>query len=334
MAADAGIAGEGSLEALLRALRPVNALSPYHALAAGAGLFPQFAAVAARLRPGMDCWIPVEKLDAFRRFVGSQGLAMTVDCAFRALPEAARDAVVGIETLCTTHALGIRIEDASKGDSAHVFVAHSAEAAEELRRCGWYPVVVGGRLFHKPFVDHLAFGRRLGYPPCCIDFFAASNNWNRTNSYAEAFLASARFDRRANCFGKNRGYSLNFHIPCRFDCAATIGFSAALLSFLEGSEPDYAAACRALLGMPVLSLNEREIVALDGAAIGEGRLRYRAAADLFATAAPVMAALAAGNIVETRGRFLLVFRDAELVDSFECRADEYGPRVPLLLSWN
>ncbi len=216
------VAGE-SLVDLFQALRPRNELSTYHDLALGPGLFPQFAAVVARLRPGMDCWIPFENLDRFKRFIEKLDLAMSMDCAFRALPEHARDDIVGVETLCTTHALGIRIEDAVAGDGVHVFVGASSDVVKEMHGCGWYPVVAGGRLFHKPFVDHFAFGRLLGYPRCCIEFFERSNDWNRTNSYAEAYLGTRkRYDHLTNCFGKNLGYSLNFHIPCRFDCPRTI----------------------------------------------------------------------------------------------------------------
>jgi hypothetical protein len=329
-------ADEGTdVRELLAALRPVGALSAYHDLVSGAALFPQFVAVAAHLRPAMDCWVPARNLDAFATFAEQLGLAVSFDCAFRELAGAARDRVVGIETLCTTYAAGIRIEEAEAGDTVHAFVAGSRELAQEARACGWYPVVIKDRLFHKPQIDHLAFGRLLGYPDCCIGFFDRSNNWNRTNSYAEAHLKTAAgCDHRTNCFGKNLGYSLTFHIPCRFDCPETIRFATALEKFLASREPAYAAACRQLLHKPVLSLNEREIVVLDGTFVGECRVAYRDAVDLFATPEPVLRAIRAGNTVEIRGRFVLVFRNRELVDVIECRCDEFGPRVPLLIRWS
>ena len=207
-----------SLDELRRALRPRNRLAEYFDLTGGAGLFPQFCAVVARLRPGMDCWIPARNLNAFTRFAERLGLAAAADCAFRELPADMRERVVGAETLCTTHAIGVRIEDAREGDSVHMFVGVDKRATERLLACGWYPVVIEGRATHKPVVDHLDFGRALGYPECCVRFFETSNNWNKTNSYAEAYLnTQAAFDHRTNCFGKNLGYSLNFHLPCRFD---------------------------------------------------------------------------------------------------------------------
>jgi len=322
------------LHQLLQALRPRGELSAYCSLVSGAALFPQFAGVAARLRPGMDCWVPLKNLDEFTRFAEGLGLAVSFDCAFRELSSQARDRVVGIETLCTTYATGVRVEDAGIGDCVHTFVALTRDVAEQMHACGWYPVVVKDRLFHKPIIDHLEFGRLLGYPDCCVGFFEKSNNWNRTNSYVEAYLnTGANCDYRTNCFGKNLGYSLAFHIPCRFDCPETISFSAALAKFLDGCEPDYAAACRQLLHKPVLSLNEREIAILDGVFVDHCRVKYRDAIDLFAMPGPVLQAMKAGNIIEVRGRFVLVFRNQELVDTFECRCDEYGPRVPLLIAW-
>ena len=334
MAIDSARADHGDLEQLLQALRPRNALAEYHSLAGGAGLFPQFAAVVACLRPGMDCWIPFQNLERFRQFVEGLRLSVSVDCAFRELPPQARDQVIGIETLCTTHAIGVRLEDASAGDSVHAFVGVTRDVSERLCASGWYPVVVNGRLFHKPFIDHLEFGRMLGYPACCIGFFERSNNWNRTNSYAEAHLNSGdKFDHRTNCFGKNLGYSLNFHIPCRFDCPDTIGFSSRLAEFLGRTEPEYATACLELLRKPVLSLNEREIVVLDGVGIREKRVRYTGSMNLFSTPEHVLGAIRDGNVVEIRGRFVVVCRDAELVDVFECRCDSFGPHVPLLIDW-
>jgi hypothetical protein len=42
-----------------------------------------------------------------------------------------------------------------------------------------------------------------------------------------------------------------------------------------------------------------------------------------------MNAINAGNVIEVKGRFVVVFRDAELADVMESHCDEYGLRVPL-----
>jgi hypothetical protein len=323
-----------SIDELLPVLQPRGRLAPFHQLARNAALFPQFAAVVAGLRPGMDCWIPFPHLDDFRRFVEAVGLSMRTDCAFRELPSEAHEHVVGIETLCTTYAIGVRLENAGKDDNVHVFVAVNDEVAEQMLACGWYPVVAKNRIFHKPGVDHLAFGRLLGYPPCCVDFFEKSNNWNRTNSYAEAALKTKTgFDHRTNCFGKNLGYSFSFHIPCRFDCAATIEYSVRVAEFLQHTEPEYVAICRELLHKPVLTLNERDVVVLDGTVTGKNRIRYTGLRNLFTTPEAMLKIIRAGNRIEIRGHFVVVFREDELVDTIECRCDEFGPRVPLLLAW-
>lgn len=322
------------LEEQLKSLRPRNRLSEYHQLMGDIALFPQFVAVVAGLRPGMDCWIPLRNLDGFRRFIEKQGLSLTTDCAFRELSTEERPRVVGIGTLCTTYAIGVRVEEAGAQDKVHAFVGADHETAERMRACGWYPVVIDNRVFHKPFIDHLEFGKLLGYPDCCVRFFERSNDWNRTNSYAEAYANTlAKCDYRTNCFGKNRGYSFAFHMPCRFDCPETIRFSARLEDFLRRNEPEYASACSRLLRKHVLALNEREIVLLDNACIDDGRVTYKRALNLFWTPGAILDAINRGNTLELRGRFLTVFRDSDLIDVFECRCDEFGPRVPLLFSW-
>ena len=125
---------------------------------------------------------------------------------------------------------------------------------------------------------------------------------------------------------------MNFHLPCSFDCRNTIEYSTRLVQVLERSEPQFAGACQQLLRKPVLSLNERELVLLDGACVDQGQVEYASALDLFSTPDQTMRAINAGNIIEIRGRFAVVFRDKELVDTLDA-CDEFGPRVPLLVSW-
>jgi hypothetical protein len=316
------------------ALRPRGELSKYCDFVQSPVLFPQFVAVVAGLKPGMDCWVAVDRYEEFNAFVRGVGLSLAVDCAFRKVPLQMRDQVVGFDRLCTTYALGIPSANAEPEDTLHVFIGKNIDVVNRMRACGWYPVIVNGRVHDKPFVDHVEFGRALGYPECCVKFFMRSNNWNRTNSYAESLLSThSANDYRTNCFGKNFGYSLNFHIPCRFDCSRTIEDAAKLEQFLGTQEPDYAAACRRLLHLPVVSLNEREVVLLDGV-VGNRSVKYSSALDLFMTPAEIMNALRRGNLVEMRGRFLAVFQDTELIDIFECRCDQFGPKVPLLLTWS
>jgi hypothetical protein len=107
-----------------------------------------------------------------------------------------------------------------------------------------------------------------------------------------------------------------------------------LEQFLDIQEPDYVTACRRLLHLPVLSLNEREVVLLDGVVADDRSVKYASVLDLFMTPAEVMSALGRGNLVEVRGRFLTVFQGTELIDIIECRCDQFGPKVPLLLTWS
>ena len=315
-------------------LQPRGKLANFHELADGAALLPQFAAVLARLRTGMDCWVRKRNLHRFREFAAGLGLSTRVDCAFREVPRQQLKRMVGSETLCTTRAYGVRAEDADKDDRIHVFVGISKYVAEKLRSCGWYPLVINDRVFSKPALDHLQFGNSLGYPACCVDFFRTCNDWARTNSYAEAYRnTDSGFDYLANCFGKNLGYSFVSHIPCRFDCRKTVAFAMQLESWLQRWEPEFAAACRELLVKPVLSLNEHEIVVLEGRVVDGSRAEYTDAMNLFATDDSTMRRIKAGNVIELRGRFVAILRGTKVVDALECRCDQFGPRVPLLIDW-
>ena len=94
---------------------------------------------------------------------------------------------------------------------------------------------------------HRRLGRAYGFPPCCVeafcDAFAEVVYTRRVGDNAVAVLRAAqrsqRFDRR--CFtliaglGQANHQPLR-HLPCRFDCTASIE----LASRLRGAEPDKA----------------------------------------------------------------------------------------------
>ncbi len=266
------------------------------------------------------------------QFVESGGLSLLTDVIFRPLPDNPRG-VLGQEKLVTTRAWGVSEENARPSDQVHVFLARSPQHAEKLRSAGWYPVVIHGRPIHKPFVDHLDFGRLLGYPPCGVRFFETSNNWERTNTYAESWQNTVGApDYRANCFGKLRNFSLIFHMPCRFDCPRTVRFARNLEAWIEREEPEYAADCRELLRRPVLALSERDVVLFEGTAHGRNALEYSDVVDLAHTDRERIRLLRKGDRLEVRGRFVTVLSHGSMVGVIECRVDHFLPEVPILLN--
>jgi hypothetical protein len=66
------------------------------------------------------------------------------------------------------------------------------------------------------------------------------------------YLDTKELDYRTNYIGKNL---------------------AQVLELLRRTEPEYGASCVDLLRKPVLSLNEREIVLLDGTIVEPGRVK-------------------------------------------------------------
>lgn len=318
------------LEARIDSLRPSGPLSEYYRIR-GAGLFPQFASVVAGLRPGMDDWVRFSKLPRFTEFVSRLGLHVTTEVGFRPLPAAGRS-VLGGDKLVTTRSFGVPPNKLRGTDEVHVFVARSREHLLRLRAAGWYPVVVNGRPNYKPFVDHLDFGRLLGYPPCCVEFFEKSNNWNRTNTYAEALRHTRGVPiYLANCFGKLRNFSLIFHMPCRYDCPRTLRFARALESYLCETEEGYLEECRALLRMPVLALSERDVLLLDGAQDRAGRIQYHDVANLARTLPGRFDLIREGDRIEVLGRFVNVWSGPVYRGSIECRVDRFLPEVPVLI---
>jgi hypothetical protein len=312
-------------------LAPKGRLAEYSRLRPGGGLFSELAAVVAGLRPGMDDWVAACRYEEFRAYAKRQGLLVTADAAFRRVGPGA---VVGYEHLTTTHAVGVPVTEARGDDQLHVFVARDQGGLEALRAAGWNPLILHDRVFQKPFVDHPAFGRALGYPECCVRFFERSNDWSRTNTYAEGFAATRTVPHYgANCFGKLRNFSLVFHMPCRFDCPATLDFARRLEDFLRAEELEYLEDCRGLLTLPVLCLSETEVVLLEGRTDGPDRAEYADVCDLGRTDGELLGALKEGDSVEVRGRFVVVSRGGSALRAVETRADIPPPQVPLLIDW-
>jgi hypothetical protein len=62
-------------------------------------------------------------------------------------------------------------------------------------------------------------------------------------------------------------------------------------------------------------------------------VEYSDAMNLLATPDSTMKRIKSGNAIELRGRFVAILRGTKLVDTLECRCDDFGPRIPLLIDW-
>jgi hypothetical protein len=325
----------------------------------------QYLGVISGLKASIDDWIQVGQLETYGRYLRRAGLTYEVDCIFRRLPDTRK--AFGTMYAPTTRAIGLpwvaeaqisaaTIDDCTKSDAdlgtnaglpykpndeAHIIVARTSEAAAETLACAWYPVIVEGRVMTCPHGDAIRLGDALGYPRCCVDFFIAHNNWPRQNHYAEAARVSASLDWRANCLAKNTQWELIFHMPCSFDCPATLTYSAALLEAVREYNEAYAQRIENELQRTVLVASERLVFALtDPQFTDNSYVNYSSVESLQAMVRlrdprhdDYYALLAAGNSLTIADGAVIVMQDGRALGSLLAYADRGVAEVPLVLDF-
>lgn len=107
-----------------------------------------------------------------------------------------------------------------------------------------------------------------------MDFFFQKNDWNEFNFPAEIHARSVAFDFRCNPFWKDVGGSYVYHMPCRFDCPATVSWVEKIRTSLESEDPVFAAEIERRLKLPILSVREQKVFAFEGEAADDGSVEY------------------------------------------------------------
>jgi hypothetical protein len=108
-------------------------------------------------------------------------------------------------------------------------------------------------------------GAQLGYPPCCVEAFAALGNLRENRpAVAAAAARSASFEPPLS----NTVLSVYHHVswyPCRYDCPPSLALAQAVDAALGAARAEAADAARRLLAMPRLYLSDRLQLLLAGA---------------------------------------------------------------------
>lgn len=229
--------------------------------------------VLAGFKPSLDEWVATDKLDNYLRVCEKYGLLTAVESIF--YNETTGDArqAIGSQFLTTTVASGAPADSDFQG-RVHIYVSKSEEQLDKVKRTGWYPIAVNNRIVTKPQIDYMWFGQHLGYPQCCIDFFAKFNNHSM---YPNTLLlpfenTKSKPNYLCNSLVKD-SYCYLYHIPCSFDCCATADLSAALRSYIQEHDPGYADYIDRHMKLNFLVFRERDIYAFNGVPEGNA-LRY------------------------------------------------------------
>jgi hypothetical protein len=112
-----------------------------------------------------------------------------------------------------------------------------------------------------------SLGRLLGYPPCCIEAFTAAGPGATTSSLLRAaHRRSDAFRWQLNVLDPVSPFTLVPHLPCRFDCPASLDMASRLSAVLDEVFPFLQGAARDALGRPWLWWDAARGVVLQGPA--------------------------------------------------------------------
>ena len=236
----------------------------------GSSQYPMFLATALGIKPVFDDWVHIGKYYDFVEACGKYGLEAVPDVLFTEA-EPAKGKITGKESITTTYFNARPFSPDEKEGKVHVFVSRDRGKAIEAKKSGWYPVVINNRSTNKLYMDNIRFGRCLGFPPCCIDFFRKYNNWYFYSNPYETFKntpaisGKARGSYYCNNFFMDNTYSLIHHLPCSYRCQNTINLAKRIEEKIKEVELDFVEKAMEMLKKPLLVFGERNFVVFDGA---------------------------------------------------------------------
>ena len=158
---------------------------------------------------------------------------------------------------------------APPGHGTHVdlFIARDAAAVERARFIYEDP--------RGPSHYLAEMGAMLGYPPCCVEAFAALPD--RSNNTAIRYAAIARTRQRGLTFAPLLNNLFAYVLPsfpCSYGCERSVAQAGAVLDLLGRLQPGAAATLRRSLARPVLFVDHARLVALSDARLDGDVIRY------------------------------------------------------------
>ena len=297
---------------------------------------PNFMAVVAGIKPAMDDWVQHDRVEQYVAMAQEFGLQVREDVYFVPLEgDKELQGVIGRHLLNTTKARGFERPPSASTSQLHVFMSKDDKHVMKAYESGWYPLIIGDRVMNLPLSDHRAFGRALGYPDCCIEFFLKHNDWETQNTYYASYANSPkRLLSICNCLPKHTPFFYTYHMPCSFGCEATARYGTELRSFIASEESDYARLIDKVVNLPVLIFTEDCAYLIFGEMLNRNECKY---VGVFFLGNPgknrYSKHLQQGNHLRIDENVVLVYSGARCVDVIETRADKSAPEIPFLLSW-
>lgn len=301
----------------------------------GIGQLVAFVGLLAGVKPLMDDWIDARHIDHFLAFAEGIGLHTSVMAYLEFVEDDELDSVVGGSALNTTRARGRPPWETPAG-AAHVVLSREDQLVGDAVANACYPLIAGDRAFNKPWIDHYKFGRLLGYPECCRNFFAEHNDWNRDNTLYQSYRRTRTPSYLCNSLLKHGGLSYAVHMPCSFDCPESMSIAYAVRAAVFDACPALGKLADRQLRSPYLVLSEWDAFLIDGSVEHDGTVAYTAVRAVPSNRSnrSLESALQDGDRLEITGDIIRVSKAGSVCSVYQCLSDRFGPEVPFVIDFS
>ncbi|MCE1248845.1 MAG: hypothetical protein LWY06_19580 [Firmicutes bacterium] len=279
---------------------------------------PMFYAVYLGIKPLMDTFIRYEhylelKDEAAKHgvLVGHNGMMIaSPDEEFLKRKERFRNPG-------TTKMIAVPFDENRRDALVHAFISKYEDKIEEARSLTWYNLFVGEHQLAQPAIDNYRYGATLGFPECCVKFYAAHNGrfcednycWEWNTPFEVCKNTHGDFSYLCNHIPMDFVYFLIHHYPCSYNCKITMELAQRVLEGIRELDRGFADKIEWHLKLPYLMFNEKKAFALNGEIRGN-RIRYDESyflgdfRDL-----ETYDLVRSGNMVEVNNENIIVFRD-------------------------
>jgi hypothetical protein len=291
-----------------------------------------FIALVHGIKPSMDMWIRPEGWSAFEKLVNYFGLVYHLNAYFDSTDNNLSS--IPQHLIATTRA---SFAKAYVGNvEAHVFVAASRNQLQEVVSRGWYPLLIDGYYIQKHLADYVPFGKALGYPSCCCDFFQKHNNWYCENTYYRSFQNTTfgKHNILSNGLLRHTAFSYIPHMPCSFNCESSKIYARQLRDIICAESLVYAEQIDLQLSSPTLCLSEQKIFRFDGELKSLTEIFYKHCQLVTPTRVnePLYYLLAEGDQCVIEVNVLRVFKRGKPIGSYLATGNKKGPEAPFFVA--
>jgi cyclic pyranopterin phosphate synthase len=189
----------------------------------------------------------------------------------------------------------------SKEGMIYAYVSKSEELLEKAK-------VYEGYDFNTH--NHKKFGRLLGYPSCCIDFFLKNNKRPHPEFVNRAIEKSNKFSFYLNNLLWGTPYHIISHFPCSYDCKESIEYAKKAFKIIRKEEPLFGSELECYLKLPVLYLDLNKWLIFHGD-VEDRKIVYD---NVFSVDKNLEKKFKGRNEIRTATNSVQIFKNGKLID--------------------